>query len=124
MHEMGTIMYVIKKVNEVCEEQHIDKVASVTLQVGEVSGIVPEYLKDFWTWAVKKEPRMVDCGLAVEEIKAFSRCGNCRHVYETVKFAKICPFCKSENTWLEVGNEYAIKDISVYETPDAPEVTQ
>ena len=58
MHEMGTVIYIIDTVNKICEENKADKVLSVTIQVGEVSGIVPSYLVDFWNWAVKKEERL------------------------------------------------------------------
>lgn len=115
MHEMGTVMYVIRTVNEVCEENNVDRVASVTLQVGEVSGIIPEYLTSFWQWAVKKEERLHDAELVIESIDAVTRCGGCGKTYETVKYAKVCPYCKSENTWLETGNEYNIKEITVYD---------
>ena len=115
MHEMGTVRYVIKTVNEVCEENKVDKVASVTLQVGEVSGIVPEYLADFWKWAVAKEPYLKDAELKIESIKAVTRCGSCGRTYDTVTYAKVCPYCKSVDTWLETGNEYNIKEITVYE---------
>lgn len=112
MHEMGTVMYVIRKVNEVCEENHLTKVGSVTLQVGEVSGILPDYLKDFWKWAVQKEQYLADAELVVEQIDAVTRCGSCGKTYETVKYAKICPYCGSDDTWLETGNEYIIKEIA------------
>lgn len=113
MHEMGTVVYIIDTVNKLCEENNIDKVLYVKVQVGEVSGIIPSYLKDFWEWAVKKEKHLSEAELKVEELKAVTRCGNCGKTYETVKYAKICPYCKSENTWLETGNEYIIKEIAV-----------
>jgi hydrogenase nickel incorporation protein HypA/HybF len=113
MHEMGTVIYIIDTVNKICEENKADKVLSVTIQVGEVSGIVPSYLVDFWNWAVKKEERLSGAELKVEELKAITRCGDCGEAYETVKYAKICPYCHSENTWLETGNEYIIKEIAV-----------
>ena len=69
--------------------------------------------QDFWEWAVKKEKHLSGAELKVEELKAVTRCGNCGKTYETVKYAKICPYCKSENTWLETGNEYIIKEIAV-----------
>ena len=111
MHEMGTVMYIIRAVNDVCEQNDLTKVASVTVQVGEVSGILPEYLKDFWKWAVKKEKYMTDSELIIESVEAVTRCGDCDKTYSTLKYAKVCPYCGSENTWLEVGNEYIIKQI-------------
>lgn len=111
MHEMGTVMYVIRTVNEVCRQNELKKVASVTLQVGEVSGILPDYLTDFWKWAVSREPLMKEAELHIEPIEAVTRCGDCGQTYATIKYAKICPYCQSENTWLETGNEYLIKEI-------------
>lgn len=55
MHEMGTVMYVIRAVNEVCEENELTKVASVTLEIGEVSGIIPSYIKDFGSGRSKRK---------------------------------------------------------------------
>ncbi len=91
MHEMGTVMYVIRTVNEVCERNKLSKVASVTLEIGEVSGIIPEYIENFWHWAVTKEKHLRDAELVIEPIKAVTRCGSCGKTYETVKYAKVCP---------------------------------
>ena len=41
MHELGTVFYVIREVEQVVEENHLTKVASVTLEIGEVIGIIP-----------------------------------------------------------------------------------
>lgn len=112
MHEMGTILYVIRTVNDVCAQNALAKVASVTLEIGEVSGILPEYLQKFWQWAVQKEPYLRDAQLLIKTRKAVTRCGGCGRTYETVKYAKVCPHCGSENTWLETGNEYIIQEIS------------
>lgn len=107
-------MYVIRTVNEVCEQNKLTKVASVTLEIGEVSGIIPDYIESFWQWAVKKEKYLQDAQLLIETLKAITRCGDCGRTYETVKYAKVCPHCGSENTWLETGNEYNIKEIAAY----------
>ena len=51
MHELGTVFYVIKEVEKLCDENELTTVGSVTLQIGEVSGIIPEYIVDCWNWA-------------------------------------------------------------------------
>lgn len=111
MHEMGIINYVIRDVLEVVEENSLTKVASVTLEIGELSGAIPEYLIDYWNWAVKKEPVLEGAELIIEEIKGVTFCEDCKQEYETVKFAKICPYCKSEHTYLVRGNEFSLKQI-------------
>ena len=40
MHELGTIIYVIDTIEKLAAEENLTAVGSITLQVGEVSGIV------------------------------------------------------------------------------------
>ena len=46
-------------------------------------------------------------------MKAVTYCEDCKKEYETVKYGKICPYCKSERTYLLRGNEVMIKEIVV-----------
>ena len=40
MHELGIIVHVAQTVEEVAQENEVTDIASVTLEIGEVSGIV------------------------------------------------------------------------------------
>lgn len=114
MHELGVVFYVIDDVEKVAKENNVKRVHSVTLEVGEVSTVIPEYLMDCWNWAVKKHEILADCELRVERIDAVTYCEDCQKNYSTVEHGKICPYCKSENTYLLRGNEFNIKEIEVY----------
>ena len=48
MHELGTIKYIIDTVEKLCEKNALTTVASVTVEIGEVSGILTGYLLDCW----------------------------------------------------------------------------
>ena len=111
MHELGTIHYVIDTVEKLAVENALSKVGSVTLEVGEVSGIIPRFLLDYWEYAKKKTTYLQEAELKIETIKAVTYCQDCGKTYPTMEFAKICPYCKSENTFLVTGNEYTIKEI-------------
>lgn len=113
MHELGVVFYVIRDVKKVAQENNVEQVETVTLEIGEVSGVIHEYLIDCWNWAVKKEPIMEHAALQIETIPAVTYCENCKQTYETVKYAKICPHCQSEKTYLLQGNEFNIKEIGV-----------
>lgn len=115
MHELGVVFYVIRDVNQVARQNHVSKVHSVVLEIGEVSGILHDYLLDCWNWAIKKEPVLSQAELLIREIPGVTCCGDCGGRYETVKYARVCPYCGSENTWLLQGNEFNIKEIHVYE---------
>ena len=111
MHELGIVFHIIETIEDVAKEQELTKVSSVTVQVGEVSTVIPEYLVDCWKWAVKKTEILKDSELIHEPIEAITYCEDCEQTYRTVDFGKICPYCKSENTYLLVGNEVQIKEI-------------
>jgi len=42
MHELGIVFHVIKSVERLAEDNHLEKVSAVVLELGEVSGVVPE----------------------------------------------------------------------------------
>lgn len=126
MHELGVVFYIIKDVKKVAEENNVSKVAEVTIELGEVSGVIPEYLVDCWDWACKKEPIMVGAKLNINTLEAITFCEDCRQEYSTMKYAKICPHCGSENTYLLRGRDVSIKDIVVMDNPpgEAPPQTK
>ena len=87
MHELGIVTYVARQVDEVARENEIDEIAEVVIEIGEVSGIVSEFLIDAWDYF--------------------------RRNYPTVQYGKTCPHCGSGETWLLVGRECNIKEILV-----------
>ena len=111
MHELGTIHYVIDTVEKLAVENELTKIGSVTLEVGEVSGIIPRFLSDYWEYAKKKTTYLQEAELKIETIQAVTYCQDCGKTYPTVQYAKICPYCQSSNTFLVTGNEYVIKEI-------------
>ena len=111
MHELGIVTHVAKTLDELAEENRIRKIGSVTLQVGEVSGIMTDYFTDCWNYFRKKHPVLCEAELKIETIPAVTFCQDCRQEYETVKYGRTCPYCHSEYTYLVQGNECVIKEI-------------
>ena len=71
MHELGVVFYVVKDVKKVAEENDVRHISAVTIELGEVSAVIPEYLVDCWNWARKKEPVMEDAELRIENGSSF-----------------------------------------------------
>lgn len=111
MHELSIVTYVIRQVEDLAREHQLSKVNSVTLEFGEVSGIVPEYLVDCWNWYAKKTPLIEGAQLLTETIPAVTWCDGCKKTYPTLKYGKTCPYCGSGATWLQQGSEMNIKQI-------------
>lgn len=111
MHELGIVFHIIDTIEQVGAERQLSEVSAVTLEIGEVSTVIPSYLEDCWNWAVKRTKLLADAQLKCEIIKGITVCENCEKTYETVKYGKICPFCSSPDTHLLTGNEVNIKEI-------------
>ena len=113
MHELGIVVHVIKQVEQLAKEKQVQKVVEVTLEVGEVSGVVKEYFVDAFNWAVKRTEYMKECKLNYITIQAITYCEDCKRTYPTVQYGKECPFCHSPHTYLTTGRDVMIKDIKV-----------
>ena len=56
MHELGIVFHIIDTLEEVGKDNELSQIQRVTMEVGEVSTVIPEYLIDCWNWAVKRNP--------------------------------------------------------------------
>lgn len=115
MHELGIVYHIIRDVKNVARANGVSRVSSVTLLLGEVSGVVPDLLLDAWRWAADKKPIVRGAELIVEPVEAVTHCEACGRNYATVEHGKTCPHCGSGETYLLQGREVMIKQI---ETPD------
>lgn len=111
MHELGIVFHMIKTVERIAEENALTRVSSVTLELGEVSGVVPHELTSCWNWAVAQTEVLKGAELKIETIPAVTLCENCNRTYPTVPQGRVCPLCGSEQTVLVRGNEINLKEI-------------
>lgn len=113
MHELGIVFHIIRSVEDVARQNNVRRVTAVTLELGEVSGVLEDYLQDCWNWAVSKSDLMREARLQVAVIPAKTLCEDCGMVYPTVTHGRTCPGCGSGHTHLIQGNETMIRDITV-----------
>lgn len=114
MHELGIVFHVIDAVNDIAERNQVTKVSSVTVEIGEVSAVIPSCFEDCWNWAAAKQTTALkDAKIIIETLPAVTCCEDCQKTYPTVQYGRICPYCGSERTWLQTGNECTIKEIEV-----------
>lgn len=113
MHELGIVMHVVRQVEEVAEENAVEKVLTLTVEVGEVSSVVPELFTDCFEWAKKRTKYLRETRLNLVVLAALSYCRACGQTYPTTAYAKKCPHCNGDDTYLVTGNEINIKDIEV-----------
>ncbi len=113
MHELGLVMHVIDEAEKAAKENDVTRVLKLTLEVGEVSSVVPSYFTDAFEWAKKRTEHLKDAELELIILEGISYCRDCKNTYKTTTYAKQCPHCGSYNTYLVTGNELNIKDMLV-----------
>ena len=97
MHELGIVFHMIKTVERIAEENVLTSVSSVTLELGEVSGVVPHELTSCWNWAVAQTEVLKGAVLRIETIPAVTLCENCTHTYpDRPAGGASCPPCGQE----------------------------
>ena len=111
MHELGIVFTMIDTLTEVGAENGLTSIARVTLDLGEVSGVLPDYLLDCWRWATDRTELLRAAELDVRQIDAVTVCNACGRTYGTVAHGRICPHCASPDTVLLRGLEIEIREI-------------
>ncbi len=111
MHELGIVFHIVKMVEEVGEQNSLTSVSRVKLTLGEVSGVVSDYLVDCWRWTAEKNELIRGSVLEVEEAPAVTVCNACGQTYGTVEHGRTCPHCGSEDTVLLTGDQVELAEI-------------
>lgn len=111
MHELGIVFHIIETLEDVGKENSLKKISSVTIELGEVSSVIDEYLGDCWKWAAARSALLNGAELKIEVLPAVTYCEGCQQTYGTVEHGRICPYCGSEKTYLLTGNEINIKEV-------------
>lgn len=111
MHELGVVFHMIDLLEEVGRENELTSIVRVQLALGEVSGVLPDYLLDCWRWAADRTELLRGAELEIVEVPAVTVCNACGRTYGTVAHGKICPHCGSPDTVLLRGNETELVEV-------------
>ncbi len=116
MHELGIVFEIVKRVQQFAAEQELplSSVATVVVEVGEASTIVPRYLAECWP-AATDGTELSSCTLDVDIIIAQVQCKKCGTIYPYLSSEKHCPQCGEWQCVMVTGQEFNIKEIAVYE---------
>lgn len=109
MHELSIMQGVV----EVCE-QHCGgrPVLAVTLEIGALSGVVPDAL-EFCFEVATKGTLLEGARLAIDRIAATGFCSDCNVVSEIDSYFDSCPSCGALALSLRTGEEMRVKDLEV-----------
>lgn len=109
MHELGVVLEIFELVEEIMKEQDLKKVSSVTVDVGELSGILPDYFKECWN-AARLSSVFEETEMILNVIPAMAKCA-CGEEYEVNTCERICPKCKKTDYEIIGGREFMVRQI-------------
>jgi len=110
VHELSIIIEVAKQVERFAVENEITVIDTLVLQIGELSPVIPKYVKAVYPAAV--DGTMLEhTRLEIEMLPASGRCRNCSRIYDLIQQKGSCPECGSTNREMLSGDEFMIKEI-------------
>ncbi len=112
MHEMSIAMNIVDIVSATVKDHQADKVNSIDLEIGSLSGILIDSLTFCFDAACKGTPAE-GATLNIQEIQGLGKCAECHREFQVEVFLTVCPFCDSLSTEILNGKELSIKSINV-----------
>lgn len=112
MHELGILVHIVRTVEDVAKKNNVSRVTEIKLDVGEICGAFPKFLKMQFPLAIDDNPLFKDCELKIKVIKAKGRCTKCNRLYYLKENKGICPYCKHDDFVTTSGTELQINNIT------------
>lgn len=121
MHEVAVVQDIVGKVIESIRSYQVEKVESVTLEVGELTMLSPEQMK-FAYEVLTRDNLLKGSELIVSKREAVIRCGKCGYsgkpgYWDGSNHLSVpiisCPSCSELGVSLVEGRECVLKDIKV-----------
>ncbi|HAS61708.1 MAG TPA: hydrogenase nickel incorporation protein HypA [Vibrio sp.] len=110
MHELGVVIEVVKTVRRFVRQHQLTQVDTIVLQIGELSSMIPRYVKECFPAAVD-QTEFAQTKLVIEIVPAKAICKGCQQVFSVLHNSSTCPECGSQEWGLLSGREFSIKEI-------------
>lgn len=115
MHELSICHGILEQaVKALGRFQRIPKVSQVTVQIGRLTGIVPESLRQHFELLIPGTP-LDGATLNIEEIPTRGRCVDCAASFEIEDLTLVCPECGSGLVEFTSGRELSVVSLDTAE---------
>ena len=110
MHELGIIIEVGQTVERIAREQNLTQIQRLTLQIGELSSVIPYFVEQCYPAAVDGT-MLEQTELEIEVLPGNGLCKSCGKVFNLREHERTCPRCGARSWELLGGKEFNIKEI-------------
>ena len=112
MHELGLADAMLKMVDKLVRDENAEKVLAVTISIGDLSGVVPHFMKDAWE-AVTDGTLYDGVPLHIETVPGVAKCLDCGREFEVDTKRMRCPDCGGSKLTPVSGRDMTIEEIDV-----------
>ncbi len=112
MHEFSLMEATLELVSELVPTHSIDQIISLTLRVGEASGVVPEAL-GFAFEALAEQLPYSSAKLKIELVPVRCCCQSCQFTFAPESFIYECPNCGNLHAEVLQGKELELVSIEL-----------
>ncbi len=110
MHELGIVLQIVERIEEVAKENHLEEIQTLVLEIGELSSMIPRYVEACYPMAV--EGTILEAAeLVIEVLPGNGSCRACNAVYNLPAQKNTCPMCGCKEFTVLSGKEFNIKEI-------------
>ena len=112
MHEMSVAQSIIDIVLDTMKTHNVENVSKVRIQLGELSGVIPQSLS-FGFQILTKDTPLEKTEFVYEKVPINAKCRKCKHEFQVKDFEFTCPKCKEKEVDTLTGTELKIIDMEV-----------
>lgn len=114
MHEMGIADAMVKTVDRIAKRENAAAVRSVTVELGDLSGVVPRFLAECWE-AVTAGTVYEAAVLKIHSVPATALCLDCDRTFVADIDSLRCPNCGGVKLKPLSGQDLTIAEIEIAE---------
>jgi len=112
MHELSIVANLFEIMEEKAQEKRAKKITFVKLQVGKLSGVVPEFLITAFD-VYKQDTIASETRLEIEEVPLTIQCNTCGETMTKDDFVFICIQCGSQDLKTLAGTELILEKMEL-----------
>ena len=115
MHEMSYAIRLVNMALSTAKDNNLDNVDSVSVEIGQMTGVLPHLLIEAYTSA-SKDTILEGSSLDITTANVTALCNDCNITYEpNASNNYCCPKCRSLNSKIIRGRDVSLISITDYE---------
>ncbi len=121
MHEISVQKRAVDLAEQTAIDNNIDRIAYITLEVGELSGYLPVFFEKYFDVVIEDRPIFEGAELKMIRPRGEGLCLDCHAMYNVMQNEGMCPKCGSRNKKILGGQQFLLKEIGFVEPAPSPQ---